>query len=164
MHYPLFDDDDGTAPYLSVKPGRALPLLAAGALLLPAPAAAAVPRVRAAGWTATLVNQERIRSRDGGSLRRCRAIAPTVLAVRLRYAGARRGTHLRLRLAVPGHGARGSRLRLTARRGRIVRAWTPRGLRLTAEAFPAGRYRLRVSSGGRVLARASVRLADAGTC
>ena len=123
-----------------------------------------VLRVRVTGWTATLVNAERLRTGPHGTLRLCQAIPVTGLTVHLRHAGARPGTRLRLRVRAPGHAPRVRRLRLTRRAGTAARTFTPRGLGLRAGAFEEGRLVLRVVRGGRPLATASVRFAGAGTC
>jgi hypothetical protein len=56
---------------------------------------------------------------------------------------------VRLRLRVPGHRTRTRRLQLERGRGRLSPAFTPRGLRLRDEAFPEGRYVVRVGAGPR---------------
>ncbi len=107
------------------------------------------PHVRPVGWSLTYVNGERRMVEPGATVVLCQAIPPTVLTVRLRYRGARPGARVRLRLRVPGHRTRTRRLRLEHRRGRLSPAFTPRGLRLRDEAFPEGRYVVRVGAGPR---------------
>lgn len=140
-------------------------MFVAAMLWLAVPAVAdGAPRVHVTGWTATLINAERAHSGPDGRLALCQAIPPTTLAVRLRYSGARPGTRLRLRLAVPGHRVRIRHVRLAHGHGRVMRAFTPRGLRMRHDAFEAGAYRLRAVRGPRVLARATLRLVGAGLC
>jgi hypothetical protein len=145
---------------------RLLALLGVAALAAAAAPASAVGalRVRATGWTATLVNAEQVRLGPHATVRLCQAIPVTMLAVRLRYAGARAGTRLALRLRVPGRGARVRRVLLPRRAGTATRAFTPAGLRLPSGAFGEGRLRLRIAHGGRRLASASVRFAGDGIC
>ena len=137
---------------------------AATIALAPATATQAAPPVRVTGWTATLVNAERRHTGPHGTLRLCQAIPVTALTVRLRYAGARPGMRLRLRVRAPGHAPRPRRVRLTRRSGTAARTFTPGGLGLRAGAFEQGRLVLRVGRGGRRLATGSVRFAGAGTC
>jgi hypothetical protein len=151
---------------MTARQRRFAALLGAAALPLagvPASAAAAL-RVRATGWTATLVNAEQVRTGPHGTVRLCQAIPVTALAVRLRYAGARPGARLTLRVRAPGHETRLRRVRLPRRSGTVTRGFTPAGLRLRSGAFGEGRLVLRATHGGRRLATASVRFEGQGLC
>ena len=132
-------------------------------LAMAAPAHAA-PRLQVTGWTATLVNQEVVRVPPGGALPLCQAIPVVSLAPRLRWNGVRPGTDVRLRLGVPGHADRGRRSTLRRRSGSKRVVFTARDLRLRADAFEHGTYRVRIRLADRMRARSSVRLVAGGTC
>jgi hypothetical protein len=122
-------------------------------------AAAAALSLHPLGWTATLVNAERVRTGPHGSVRLCQAIPPTLLTLRMRYGGATPGSRVRLRVSVPGHHPRVRHLRLPARAGRVARSFSPQGLGVRGGAFGEGRYAVR---GGGL--RATLRLTGEGAC
>jgi hypothetical protein len=122
-------------------------------------AVAAAVSLHPLGWTATLVNAERVNTGADGSVRLCQAIPPTLLTLRIRYHAARPGSRVRLRVSVPDHHPRVRHLRLPARSGRVARTFSPQGLRLRGAAFREGRYVVR----GRGL-RATLRLVGEGAC
>jgi hypothetical protein len=103
----------------------------------------AVLALQPVGWTATLINAERVHTGPHGSLPLCQAIPPTLLSLHVRYEDVRPGARVRLRVSVPGHRVRIRHLRLPARHGRVTRTFSPQGLRLRANAFEDGRYRVR---------------------
>ncbi len=141
--------------------------MASAVLLLALAAAApseAAPRLRVGGWTTTMINQETVRTGPGGSVPVCQAIPPVSLAPRLRWSGARPGTDVRLRLTPPGHAPTTRRITLRRAAGTRTLVFTARDLGLRPDTFEAGVHRLQVRHGGRVLARATLRLVPGGTC
>ncbi len=116
--------------------------------------------------TLTTVNQEEVAVRDGGAHPLCQAIPVTRVEVEARTRGLR-ALRVAVRPPAPARPTRAAR----AERSRVVRVRDGRArVAFTAAQLGGdlvqGRYRVRLSAGGRTLDRASFRLVAPGpsTC
>lgn len=119
--------------------------------------------------TLTTVNQEEVAVRDGGAHPLCQAIPVTRVEVEARTRGLR-ALRVAVRPPAPTHPTRPTRP-AQAERSRVVRVRDGRArVAFTAAQLGGdlvqGRYRVRLSAGGRTLDRASFRLVPPGpsTC